>query len=99
MLLTELFHELLYLPVLLNAVVLGVVHQAPGTAFVTVRWLMWALVAARATTPTSRCCCCSGSSSQRLVFAASLLLLLLSTALRSGIRVGLASLSYLWGRL
>jgi hypothetical protein len=64
----ELFHDLLDLPTLLIVVVLGVMHQASGTAFVAFGWLTWELVTARAITSTSRCYRNSGSSNQWLVF-------------------------------
>jgi hypothetical protein len=61
LLLTELFHKLLDPLALLGIVAFGVVYRELLTTLVTTGRLTWALVTARAMTPTS-CCCCSGGS-------------------------------------
>jgi hypothetical protein len=99
LLLMDLFRKLLELSTLLDAVVLGVMHQSPQATAVADGRLSWVLVAAWATTPTCHCSYNIGSTGQLLVLAADCLLLLLVAALGSSIYVMLASFPYLWSRL
>jgi hypothetical protein len=103
LLIAELLHKLLDLPVLLRVVVPGVMYWAPRTALITVGGLSQSLITTWAMAPASHSSISNGSrsTSQWLVVADGLLLLLFVfvAALSSDICIKPADFPYLWGKL